>query len=104
KIIRDHSRITRRSLPHGGFVDIDKQNELALNRTFFDPIPLISGLKEAGYEVLVVLTVRDHTIAVNSKYREHTQQHLEVARTEMDRAVSLMNDVLVSHEQCFVCC
>ncbi|MBI2434938.1 MAG: hypothetical protein HYV26_18950, partial [Candidatus Hydrogenedentes bacterium] len=48
-------------------------------------------------------TVRDRTIAEHSKYREHTQQHLDVARTEMDRAVETMNRVLERHARTFVC-
>ncbi|MBI2432485.1 MAG: hypothetical protein HYV26_06410, partial [Candidatus Hydrogenedentes bacterium] len=102
-IVRDHSRITRRSLPHGGFVDLEQQSALVLGRKFFDPVPFIEGLERAGYEVYVVLTVRDRTIAEHSKYREHTQQHLDVARTEMDRAVETMNRVLERHARTFVC-
>ena len=103
EIVCDHDRMTRRSLPHGGFADIEMQNQMVLGRRFYDPVPFITGLKEAGYEVYVVLTVRDYTIAAHSKYREHTQQHLETARNEMDRAIALMNSAIEAHAQTFVC-
>lgn len=102
----DHDRITRRSLPHGG----QDNTELRLNvsgepteRAFFDPRPLIDGLKRAGYDVRVVLTVRDRSVAINSKCREHTGGDRALAGAEMDRAVAIMQSVLDHHDQCFVC-
>ena len=102
----DKSRISRRSLPHGGLDSNELQLKVggqALERGFLDPLPLIDGLKKAGYAVYVVLTVRDRTVALRSKCREHTFGNHAMAVEEMDRAIAITNSVLAHHEQCFVC-
>ncbi|MFO7974753.1 MAG: hypothetical protein R6V12_08970 [Candidatus Hydrogenedentota bacterium] len=101
----DKPRISRRSLPHGG---VDK-TEIAMKvgneaggRSFLDPLPLIDGLKKAGYDVYAVLTVRDRNVAIYSKCREHTQGDQALAVEEMDQAVAIIQSVLEHHDKCFV--
>lgn len=102
----DKSRITRRSLPHGGLDDTELRNKVASHatgRAFLDPLPLINGLERVGYDVRVVLTVRDRTVAINSKCREHTEGDRDLAAAEMDQAVAIMKAVLQQHDKCIVC-
>ncbi len=103
-IVCDHSRITRRSIPHGGadigplrFVD-----HPLTGRHNPNPLVLVNGLKRAGYDVYVVITVRDGTIATLSKFREHTDGGLKAAQRELDEAVDLLREVMEQHDQCFV--
>jgi glycosyltransferase involved in cell wall biosynthesis len=106
-IAYDKSRITRRSLPHGGLDDTELKNTLighATGRAFLDPSPLINGLKRVGYDVRIVLTVRDRSVSIHSKCREHTHGNGDLAATEMDHAMDIMQTVLLRHhDNCFVC-
>lgn len=102
----DTSRISRRSLPHGGLDNTEielKVGNQALGRDFLDPLPLLDGLKKAGYDVYAVLTVRDRNVAVHSKCREHTGGDSAVANHEMDQALAITQSVLAHHDKCFVC-
>jgi glycosyltransferase involved in cell wall biosynthesis len=105
KIVCDHSRISRRSLPHGGkdSAPIRKAlGEHVQTRVFVAPVPFIRALLDAGYDVYAVLTVRDKTIAVNSKRREHTAGSHDVAEEEMEEATRILTEVLETHPRCFV--
>lgn len=104
-IVCDESRITRRSLPHGGLDETELRLRLPdhnSHRQFVDPLPFIEGLKKAGYDVYVILMVRDRNIAIQSKRRVHTQGDAELASTEMDRALAILKGVLEYHAKCFV--
>jgi glycosyltransferase involved in cell wall biosynthesis len=105
RIVCDHSRISRRSIPHGG-ADIGPLRFIdhpLTGRHNPQPMVLVNGLKQAGYDVYVVLTVRDGTIANLSKLREHTDGGMATAEEEMGEAVRLIQEVLEQHDQCFVC-
>jgi glycosyltransferase involved in cell wall biosynthesis len=105
RIVCDHSRISRRSLPHGGADEGPLRfiNHPLIVRHFPQPMILIDGLKKAGFDVYVVITVRDRTVAALSKHREHTEGGMDTAQAELDEAVRLMNEILEQHEQCFLC-
>lgn len=103
----DKSYITRRSLPHGGIDNTELKNRVpddTTGRTFLDPLPLINGLRRAGYDIRIILTVRDRNVAIHSKCREHTFGDRDLATEEMDQAVAIMNTVLQQNQNdCFVC-
>jgi hypothetical protein len=102
----DKPRITRRSLPHGGVGNADLKNQVQgrdTSRAFLDPLPFIEGLKLAGYDVRIVLTVRDRNVAIRSKCREHTQDDFDLAVAEIDRALAIMQAVAARHDNCFIC-
>lgn len=106
RIVCDQSRVSRRSLPHGGIDARELQRHVSHEvaaRSFPNPWPLIGGLERAGYDVRVVLTVRDRSIAISSKCRVHTKGNFELASDEMQRAGEIMVGLLEKHPKTFVC-
>ncbi|HOV60412.1 MAG TPA: hypothetical protein PK349_05035 [Candidatus Hydrogenedentes bacterium] len=105
RIVCDHSRVTRRSLPHGGLDEsLLKQftSHPLTGRHFPDPIPFAKALEEAGYEVYFVLTVRDQWVAKLSKIREHVFAEWTNAEREMEAARLIMERILGEFQRVFV--
>ena len=105
RIVCDHSRITRRSLPHGGRDDsLLKQftDHPLADRHFPDPVPFAKALEKAGYDVYFVLTVRDQWIAKLSKIREHTFADWPTAEEEMEKAREIMNRIIQEIARVFI--
>ena len=105
RIVCDHSRITRRSLPHGGLDDTLLKrftDHPLIGRHFPDPVPFAKALEKAGYDVYFVLTVRDQWVAKLSKIREHAFTDWPTAEQEMEIARQIMNRVILEFPRVFI--
>ncbi|HPU98967.1 MAG TPA: hypothetical protein PLO53_13580, partial [Candidatus Hydrogenedentes bacterium] len=105
KIVCDHSRVSRRSLPHGGEDDSLLRmvtDHPLISRHFPDPVPFGKALEKAGYDVYFVLTVRDQWVAKLSKIREHVFASWDRAEQEMAQSQQILNQIIREFPRCFV--
>ncbi len=85
--------VALRTMPHGG---------LAGERLFYDAVKFGRQLQDEGHRVDVIIPIRDRTVSILSKAREHTEGDMARAMQEMDTAADQVRHIINSELRVFL--